>query len=65
MRRADMAWHLRPERLGLLVVLAMHAAALWGLWLWPMLFIFPRLSVRFNLRSVYELVTRTLFEYQS
>lgn len=33
MGRADMAWRLQPEQLaGLLLVLSLHAAALWGLW---------------------------------
>jgi uncharacterized iron-regulated membrane protein len=36
-----------------------------GLWLWPMLFIFAWSSVMFEYRSVYDWVTRHLFDYAS
>lgn len=36
-----------------------------GLWMWPMLLVFAWSSVMFNMRPVYEWVTRTVFEYQS
>lgn len=36
-----------------------------GLWLWPMLFVFAWSSVQFNLKSVYDFVTKAAFEYQS
>lgn len=57
------AWKIKTKASFYRLNFDLHRAN--GLWLWPMLFVFAWSSVQFNLKSVYDLVTGTVFEYQS
>lgn len=56
------AWTLRWGAGSHKLTFDLHRAG--GLWLWAMLFVLAWSSVAFNLRQVYEPVTRTLLAYQ-
>lgn len=61
-RRWKPAWQIKFKASTYRLNFDLHRAN--GLWLWPMLFVFAWSSVQFNLKSVYYLVTKTVFEYQ-
>lgn len=63
LRRWKSAWIIK-RRAGLYRLnFDLHRAS--GLWLWPLLFIFAWSSVMFNIRPVYEWVTKAVFDYQA
>lgn len=58
------AWQVRTNLGAYRVNLDLHRA--FGLWLWPIIFVFAWSSVMFNLRyPVYDAVMRSLFDYES
>lgn len=62
-RRWKPAWVIRRGASRFRLNFDLHRAG--GLWLWALLFVFAWSSVMMNLRSVYEPVMRTLFDYRS
>jgi uncharacterized iron-regulated membrane protein len=62
-RRWKTAWQVKWRGGAYRVNLDLHRAS--GLWLWPILFIFAWSSVMFNIRPVYEWVTKATFDYRS
>lgn len=57
------AWMIKRGASGFRLNFDLHRAG--GLWLWALLFVFAWSSVMMNIRSVYEPVMRTLFDYRS
>jgi len=60
-RRWKPAWQIKRNANTYRLNFDLHRAN--GLWLWPILFVFAWSSVMFNLKPVYEFVTRSLFDY--
>lgn len=58
-----LAWVVKPGAGPFRLNFDLHRAT--GLWMWPMLLVFAWSSVMFNMRPVYEWVTKTVIEYQS
>jgi uncharacterized iron-regulated membrane protein len=63
LKRWRLAWRVKHPASVVRTNFDLHRAG--GLWLWPVLIIFAWSSVMFNLRSVYEPVMATLFDYRS
>jgi len=57
------AWLIKWRTSAVRVNFDLHRAS--GLWLWPLLLVFGWSSVMFNLNSVYEPLTSSLFDYRS
>lgn len=62
-RRWKPAWRIKRGASSFRLNFDLHRAG--GLWLWALLFVFAWSSVMMNIRSVYEPVMRTLFDYRS
>ena len=62
-RRWTIAWRVKARAPGFRLGYELHRAA--GLMVWPMLFIFAWSSVAMNIRPLYELLMKSMFDYQS
>ena len=63
LKRWKYAWWVKWRASAFRVNFDLHRAG--GLWVWPLLFVFAWSGVMFNMRPVYQKVTRAAFDYQS